>query len=267
MGSKSVAFKVTLSLLLAGLLFPVAGNAQEKASGTVQEATPPNDEELLGKAFALIQKAAFKEARPILQGIVDRQKQKPALPYVKDDTLHIYTHNQSEIIAFGAIGRLPEEKQKELKEKVWPWAIELEKAHPWKNISFENPILPTAYFALAHICTEEGDLKKAMEYLKSSVAAWPDYTPAHAEMVYLLIRERNFDEAKKVAQEAIDKHSYFSPEGRSRLFRHLGYIAIEEGQPDEAEGLFNESLKLEPDNPSAKQELEYIKQQRDKKQQ
>ncbi len=265
MGPKSTAFKVTVSLLLMGLFLPVVGFAQEKASGTVQEATPPNDEELLGKAFGLIQKGAFKEARPILQGIVDRLKEKPALPYVENNTLHMYSHDQSEIIAFSTLDQLPEEKRKELKEKVWPWAIELEKTHPWKNISFENPILPTAYFALAHICTEEGDLKKAMENLKSSVAAWPDYTMAYGEIVYLLIGQKNFEEAKRVAQEAIDKHCQFSPVGRSRLCRHLGYIAIEEGEFDKAEGLFNESLKLEPDNPSAKQELEYIKQQREKK--
>jgi tetratricopeptide (TPR) repeat protein len=54
----------------------------------------------------------------------------------------------------------------------------------------------------------------------------------------------------------------FGKKQNARALRGMGFSLIEMGKLDDAETKFKQSLKLEPKNPSAKHELQYIKEQR-----
>jgi tetratricopeptide (TPR) repeat protein len=52
---------------------------------------------------------------------------------------------------------------------------------------------------------------------------------------------------------------------KGRALRGMGFVLIEKGQLDEAERLFRQALELNPNDEGAKGELQYIKQQRDRR--
>jgi tetratricopeptide (TPR) repeat protein len=73
------------------------------------------------------------------------------------------------------------------------------------------------------------------------------------------------DWAKAYADfESASTAAEFSPDDiknnhKARALRGMGFVKIELGELKEAEKLFKQSHKLEPDNPNARSELEYIK--------
>jgi tetratricopeptide (TPR) repeat protein len=68
-----------------------------------------------------------------------------------------------------------------------------------------------------------------------------------------------FDRASGLGEFA---PSDYKNEQTARALRGMGFSLIEMGKLDDAETKFKQSLKLEPKNPSAKHELQYIKEQR-----
>jgi tetratricopeptide (TPR) repeat protein len=64
--------------------------------------------------------------------------------------------------------------------------------------------------------------------------------------------------------EAASRAAEFSPDAaqnshKARALRGIGFVKIELGDLKEAEKLFKQSLKIDPDSANARQELEYIK--------
>jgi Flp pilus assembly protein TadD len=51
---------------------------------------------------------------------------------------------------------------------------------------------------------------------------------------------------------------------KTRALRGMGFVLIEQGKLDEAERLFRQCLELDPNDDHAKNELEYIRQQRER---
>ncbi len=65
-------------------------------------------------------------------------------------------------------------------------------------------------------------------------------------------------EAVAAIQETLDHPAILSNEGRARLLRNKGVALIDLNRLDEAQTALNESIRLLPDNPQARNELQYI---------
>lgn len=110
------------------------------------------------------------------------------------------------------------------------------------------------------------DLGRAPEALKWLQLAH-DRAPLHAHFTNELAEwykaSRQWQRAYDLFSEASDSADNATDADRNafkaRALRGMGYAKIEMGDLDEAERLFKASLKLTPDNPAAKGELEYIK--------
>lgn len=113
------------------------------------------------------------------------------------------------------------------------------------------------------------DLKRmedAKTFLDRAVAWAPSNSMFLSELAEWFRRNGQFDEALatfKVAEKAAELAPDESKnEERARALRGMGWILVEQGQLDEGEALFKESLKFQPDNQIANSELEFIARQR-----
>jgi Flp pilus assembly protein TadD len=69
-------------------------------------------------------------------------------------------------------------------------------------------------------------------------------------------------ERSSAAAELSDEGSRTSHKGRA--LRGMGFVLIEQGKLDEAERLFHQALELNPNDAGAKNELQYIEEQRER---
>ena len=91
-----------------------------------------------------------------------------------------------------------------------------------------------------------------------------------AEYAFSYIGNQEYEKGLEIARQAEDA-SEFSPDDlkiaeKTRAKRHMGYAFAELNRLDEAEAIYKECLKLDKDDKISKNELEYIKQQRQKQQ-
>ena len=70
-----------------------------------------------------------------------------------------------------------------------------------------------------------------------------------------------FEQASTAAEFSPEEAKSFE---KRRALRGMGFALSEQGKFDEAEKLFRQCLKLDPNDAGAKQELEYIREQREK---
>lgn len=260
-----IPVKATLFLVMINLCVPFGIYSQTHSTEIVQSATPVDANKLLAQAKTLVMNKEFAQAKKLLHQILDREKTIPKRPYIKNETLHMYVHNQGEVLAFSSVNSLPDDQRMDALKKIWHKVAELHKTETWTNIIFEHPTAPDACQTLAYIAVEEGKTNEALKHLNRAIELWDSYLSAHAEYVFILMKQKKYDEAKDRAKNALDHHNKTDRDGMSRLYRHLGYIAIEENELDAAEDFYHKALKLTPNNSNALQELQYIQQLRDKK--
>ncbi len=99
------------------------------------------------------------------------------------------------------------------------------------------------------------DLAPLNAHFMNEYAEWHK-TNRHWQQSYDL-----FEKAKGIAEFSEES---FRKEVEARSLRGMGFNLIEMGKLDEAEKLFEQSLKVLPNNSSALSELQYIKEQRAK---
>jgi tetratricopeptide (TPR) repeat protein len=110
------------------------------------------------------------------------------------------------------------------------------------------------------------DLKRAddaLPYLDRAVALSPGDAQFIAERGEWYKSHKQWDKAFSDFKAAVDA-SNFSDDStkarhKARGLRGMAYVRIEQNNLNEAERLYKESLKLEPNNAGAMSELEYIK--------
>ncbi len=258
---KSACFAVFLwgCLILADL--PALG-ASESATGAIQSASGSAEDPTLEKAKELLGKKQTTEAKKLLQDFIVKKSNRPVPPYVEKGVLYIYTSGPAEILFFTSLDKDPSKKNLDALQKYYPWYDELQKKSPWGNIIFENPDLPRAYYYMAYAAIEERKFKQALSFLQKSLDLWPYLSESYCETVYLCIALKDYPKAKETANLALEKYLDFDKANKATMYRHLGYIAVEEKKLDEAEKYYQECLKIIPDEPKALAELEYIKQLR-----
>lgn len=125
---------------------------------------------------------------------------------------------------------------------------------------------PEAYHAQAFIAVERNDAQAAFAALGKASGMAPYWVDPLVERGHLLNTTGKPAEALatyRAAQALVDTH----PSNRSRqaiVLRGIGYSQTELGDLDAAEQAYRKSLEIEPGNATAENELEYLRQQRDK---
>jgi tetratricopeptide (TPR) repeat protein len=125
-----------------------------------------------------------------------------------------------------------------------------------------------AYFLKAYASVDLGDLTTAEALLHKALAMSPQNAAYLEELGQLYQTQNKWSEAivqYKLAEEA----THYSPEevkktDLARAWRGIGYILIEQGKLEEAEGYYHRCLKMNPADEKAKNELKYIEELRQK---
>lgn len=120
-----------------------------------------------------------------------------------------------------------------------------------------------AYFVKGFALVDLGRADDAKPYFDKAIAL----APMNAQ--YLAERGEWYKSRKDWAHayedyESASSAAEFSPDGRknaekARALRGLGFVRIEQGELKEAERLYKESLRYQPDNAGARSELDLIK--------
>ncbi|MEA3035598.1 MAG: hypothetical protein QOH04_1363 [Sphingomonadales bacterium] len=110
---------------------------------------------------------------------------------------------------------------------------------------------------------------EAKVYLERAVALAPNNSHFIGELAEWHKSRRNWSQARELFQRALGA-AEFSPQDhkdfdKRRALRGLAFILVEDGKLDEAEALYRQCLSIDPNDESAKAELDYIAQQRGKK--
>lgn len=119
------------------------------------------------------------------------------------------------------------------------------------------------YFIKGFALIDLGRASEALKWLQLAHDRAPLHANFTAELAEWYKANRQWQRAYDLFSEASDSADHAAEQDRdsfkARALRGMGFAKIEMGDLDEAERLFKSSLKLTPDNPAAKSELEYIK--------
>jgi tetratricopeptide (TPR) repeat protein len=117
---------------------------------------------------------------------------------------------------------------------------------------------PRAFFYMAFIKVEQGDFLAALHFLDEGIKIEPANLNFHIERANVLSLLNNHEAALKISQDIAQKEEDITKEARARALRGMGVEMIELGNLDGAEACLRESLKIEPENMVANDELLYI---------
>lgn len=126
---------------------------------------------------------------------------------------------------------------------------------------------PEAYDAHAFIDIERKDMDAAFVALHKAIRLAPYWADPLTELGHLLNVTGKPAEglARYQAALALIERQPGNSVRRALAMRGIGYSQVELGDLEAAEQSYRESLEVEPDNDLAKRELDYIRQQREKK--
>jgi tetratricopeptide (TPR) repeat protein len=118
------------------------------------------------------------------------------------------------------------------------------------------------------------DLRRPAEaraYIERAVAMAPHNAYYRGELAEGYKTEHDLDKAYALFEQAAGDAREFTPKDSktfelARALRGMGWVRNEQRRFDEAEKLFRQCLQLDPNDPKAKSELDYIAQQRARRQ-
>lgn len=125
-----------------------------------------------------------------------------------------------------------------------------------------------ALWAEGYALADAGDNERAIEYLNRATAMAPRNAQYQGELGYALSQAGRMKEAytayqrQEVASRADPDNADFY---LAKALFGQGYVLIELDRLDEAEAVFNRLLILDPDHDKAQDELDYIRQLRERR--
>lgn len=119
-----------------------------------------------------------------------------------------------------------------------------------------------ALFLKGFMLIDLGRAAEAEPFLRRATEAEPYNAQYAAEYAEWYKAARQWQRAGELFAKALDiaelADDARKPALKARALRGIGYVAIEQGRLDDAERNMRESQKLDPNNPAAKAELDYI---------
>lgn len=121
----------------------------------------------------------------------------------------------------------------------------------------ENPENPDNYLQLAMTYLKAGDTRKAKSYLNKGKGLFPHDYRFPLQLAFVYYREKNFDLARKMAEEALKINPDISD-----AYYLLGKLASIRGSTTEAADMFVKALASDPYNADLYLELGIIYEKR-----
>lgn len=127
-----------------------------------------------------------------------------------------------------------------------------------KTIKWLSNAYPRAYFHMGFLCVKHQQFDKAINYLEKGQALEPTNPKFSFEKAKALASLGRKEEALALYAHITEISAYVSAHDLAIALRGRGFVLIEMGDLDNAELAFQSSLKIEPDNEVALNELSYI---------
>ncbi|WP_126421154.1 tetratricopeptide repeat protein [Asticcacaulis excentricus] len=256
-------FRTTLLALGAALAFSGSALAQDATTDADKPeldvvACQSRDKAAEAKAQAVAQafSAAFQSAdrAKVLALVPDMEAvmaTAPAPYYLErcDDHINVYTRNMTAALMVGVMAAGGD---KDGKTKL--------------NINLSGP---TPYATIAHglgwVYADRKDYARCIAMLEDGLKRDPFDEVMIAEHLFCLGQAGRSEETIETADKHLNNFMLgLSDMGKAAILRRKGYALIELNRWDEAEAAYKASLKLDPKNQIAKNELIYIQQEKKK---
>jgi tetratricopeptide (TPR) repeat protein len=128
-----------------------------------------------------------------------------------------------------------------------------------RKIFWVPPSYSRGYYLLAMIYMECGQVQEALEALDQGLQLEPDHPQLMNEKAYIFQKTNRPADAFLLFQRAATARPNWTPNYiRARTLRGLGVTLVDFGRFEDAEALLKSSLEIEPNNPLALSELDYI---------
>ena len=109
---------------------------------------------------------------------------------------------------------------------------------------------------------------EAVPFLERAVAMAPLHAHFLNELGFAYQQQRNWQKSYDTFARAADATATSEPDRvtteKTRAWRGMGYARVEQGRYDDAEKLYRQCLQLDPDDARAKNELQYVTEQRNR---
>lgn len=249
----------------AALLLPVVPWAPAVANDGVPVDTPAkNDDQASAEdAWQKLQNERLrlgdellKQGQPeaAIRDAFDPIIQESEAKYRSDDTIYFCVRTQSETLLY-----------------LLGVAALHDKGESGKNGVALAPSWAYAYYGKAYALIELNRFEEAGQSLDHALKLSPNNPQFLTERGFVYRASREWDKMLESHRAALANIEVATPDNlqkteRARALRGEGYALIELGQLDEAERSFKKSLKIEPRNKIALDELDYIKRLRQQKQ-
>lgn len=138
------------------------------------------------------------------------------------------------------------------------WQQEHGQASKDKSIQWLGNAYPRAHYYMGYICVKQKKFERAIEFLDKGLALEPTNPKFIFEKAQALIHSGRLSEGMELYEQVNEIGPHVCARDLAVAQRGKGFVLIELGQLDDAEAAFRASLKHEPDNEIARNELLYI---------
>jgi tetratricopeptide (TPR) repeat protein len=124
---------------------------------------------------------------------------------------------------------------------------------------------PTAYHLTGYLYAGMKRMPEAMPWLDRAIALAPYFPDPRNERAFVLAQTASLPEALAAYRDTLALAEAHPSAAciRPLSLRGIGYVLVEMGDLDGAQASYEASLQIDPDNETAKNELEYIARQRE----
>jgi tetratricopeptide (TPR) repeat protein len=116
-----------------------------------------------------------------------------------------------------------------------------------------QPDDPEANFSLGMLYAQQSQMKPALDYLQRAVELRPDYAEAFNNMGIVFVRQQDYSKAEEQFKSGIRVAPRFD-----QSYLNLARLYAMRGDKETAKAVLQELLRVEPDNPGAKQAMELL---------
>ena len=232
------SFCIAVLPLIAISAFAADQAVALRALGNEATIVAPEDEvaALVDQAVTLIREKRLAEALPILDAAIAREEK----TYANEKRQIFCARSMTESMFYLAT------------------AAKLD-----KDTVVLGPTWATAIFLKGFVLIDMGRQEEAKQYLERAVALSPMNAQYLAELAEWHKSHKDWAKTYELFERASTAAELATPDDaksfeKRRALRGMGFALIEQGKLDEAEKLYRQCLKLDPNDAGAKGELAYI---------
>lgn len=135
-------------------------------------------------------------------------------------------------------------------------------APPGSSVSGAPNVYPLVFQLLGFYAQEQRNHEEAVMWLDRGLKMQPYNPDLTLEKATALLSLHRAAEGAAIVEDLLKHLGEWPLVDRSRIYRNLGISYADIDKFDQAEAALNESIRLQPNNPRARQELEYVKHRR-----